>query len=399
MKIAGIIAEYNPFHLGHAYHIRKTREITGCDYVIICMGGSFTQRGEPARIDKAARVRAALRCGADAVFELPALFAVRTADAFARGGVGVLGGIGCDALSFGCETENMRILRRIADLRDYEPADFSALVRSNLCAGMSHARAWGEAAAEKLHIAPDALNAPNMILAAEYIRAIRAGKYAMQPCAILRQGDYRSDNVSSGYASASAIRKMMETDPNAAATHVPEGARDAIYTAPAIHPMDDLLLYALRGMRDTEIAALIDVDEGLEMRVKRCADACASRSALIEAVKCKRYTYARLSRLCAHALLHMTKSLANRHPHPEYARLLGLRRDAAPLMKELKARGARLQDTHPERAVSIVSDAQSLRGNEIFDLECRATDLRALLQSDPEKRRTGQEYTQKFILE
>lgn len=399
MKIAGIIAEYNPFHSGHAYHIRKTREITRCDYVIICMGGSFTQRGEPARIDKAARVQAALRCGADAVFELPALFAVRTADAFARGGAGVLGGMGCDVLSFGCETEDMHLLHRIADLRDLEPADFSAQVRSNLSAGMSHARAWGEAAAETLNLSPDALNAPNMILAIEYIRAIRAGGYAMQPCAILRQGDYHSDDASKGYASAGAIRKMMETDVTAAAMHVPEGARDAIYASPDMHPMDDLLLYALRGMPDSEIAALIDVDEGLEMRIKRCADACASRSALIEAVKCKRYTYARLSRLCAHALLHMTKSLANRHPRPEYARLLGMRRDAAPLMKDLKARAAQLQKPHPERAISIVSDAQALRGNEIFDLECRATDLRALLQSDPEKRRAGQEYTQKFILE
>ena len=238
-----------------------------------------------------------------------------------------------------------------------------------------------------------------MILAIEYIRAIRAGGYAMQPCAILRQGDYHSDDASKGYASASAIRKMMETDVTAAAMHVPEGARDAIYASPDMHPMDDLLLYALRGMPDSEIAALIDVDEGLEMRIKRCADACASRSALIEAVKCKRYTYARLSRLCAHALLHMTKSLANRHARPEYARLLGMRRDAAPLMKELKARAAQLQKAYPDRAISIVSDAQALRGNEIFDLECRATDLRALLQSDPERRRAGQEYTQKFILE
>ena len=96
MKIAGIIAEYNPFHSGHAYHIEKTREITGCDYVAVCMSGNFVQRGEAACMDKWQRAEMALKCGADAVFELPALFALRTADAFARGGVAVLDGIGCD---------------------------------------------------------------------------------------------------------------------------------------------------------------------------------------------------------------------------------------------------------------------------------------------------------------
>ena len=100
MKIAGIIAEYNPFHSGHAWHIEQTRR-AGYDAVVVCMGGHFTQRGEPAILSRWDRARMALACGADAVFELPALFAVRTADAFARGGVAILDGLGADALSFG----------------------------------------------------------------------------------------------------------------------------------------------------------------------------------------------------------------------------------------------------------------------------------------------------------
>ena len=102
MRIAGIIAEYNPFHRGHAWHIARTRE-AGCDRVIVCMDGHFTQRGEAAILSRWDRARMALACGADAVFELPTLFAVRTADAFARGGVGILAGLGVDVLSFGSE--------------------------------------------------------------------------------------------------------------------------------------------------------------------------------------------------------------------------------------------------------------------------------------------------------
>ena len=118
MRIAGIIAEYNPFHNGHAWHIARTRE-AGYDGVIVCMGGHFTQRGEPAMLSKWDRARMALACGADAVFELPALFAVRTADAFARGGVAILGGLGADALSFGSEIDDMALLqKRLAALRE-----------------------------------------------------------------------------------------------------------------------------------------------------------------------------------------------------------------------------------------------------------------------------------------
>ena len=102
MIIAGVIAEYNPFHNGHLHHLRETRRKSGCDGLIVCLGGNFTQRGEPAMLSKWTRARMALLCGADAVFELPAPFAVRTADFFARGGVGVLAGLHCDVLSFGC---------------------------------------------------------------------------------------------------------------------------------------------------------------------------------------------------------------------------------------------------------------------------------------------------------
>ena len=385
MKIAGIIAEYNPFHNGHAHHIAQTREITGCDYVVVCMDGSYTQRGEAACLDKWTRARAALSCGADAVFELPALFAVRTADGFARGGVKILGDIGCDALSFGSETADMDLLRRLAELRENEPEDISASIRDKLAEGKSHARARGEALADSLGMDADSLNAPNLTLGAEYMRAIRQSGMDMQPVAIPRIGGYHDVKLGA-IASASAIRAAVLRGESAEEA-VPEVMRMHLPRIAAMHAPDDLLLHALRSMGEDKIAALPDVGEGLEKRVFRCAREASGRDELIEMLKCKRYTRARIARLCAHALLGLTRDMAGRHPLPEYARLIGMREDARPLLAELKRRSY----------LPIISDAAKLSGNEIFQLECRATDLRALQCGAPENRKAGQEYTQKFI--
>ena len=389
MKITGVIAEYNPFHEGHAYHLRAARERSGCDYIVVCMAGSYTQRGAAACLSKWDRARMALMCGADAVFELPALFAVRTADAFAAGGVGVLAGLGIDALSFGCETDDPGLLARLAALREQEPPEMSERVKRNLGQGMAHARAWGTAAAERLGVPPELVNAPNAILAAEYVRAI--GRTGAKPelCPVLRRGDYHGDQLDGGgFASATAIRAALsEGRRDAAREHIPEGAREILAAAGTMHAPDDLALCCLRQRTEAELAALPDVAEGLERRVKRCAETAAALEQVIDAVKCKRYTRARLSRLIAHAMLGLTADLARRHPAPEYARLIGMRADARPLLSELKRRAS----------LPIVSGPVALRGDEVFQLECRATDLRALQCDDPSERAAGQEFTRKFV--
>lgn len=388
MKIAGIVAEYNPFHSGHADHIRRTRERTGCGFVVVCMAGSYVQRGEAACLSKWDRARMALRCGVDAVFDLPALFAVRTADAFARGGVGLLDGLGVDAISFGSEMEELSTLQRLADLREREPEAVSEAVRRHLAEGKSHARARGEAWAEALGVEAERLNAPNAILGAEYLRAMRSLNSAMQPVAILRTGGYHDAQIGGAIASATAIRRAIrQGETEAALACVPPEAAEILRAAGTMHAPDDLLLGCLRGMSEAEIAALPDVGEGLERRVKRCALGAASQEELLDRLKCKRYTRARLMRLTAHAMLGLTAELARSHPLPEYARLVGMREDARPLLRELKQR-ARLP---------ILSDAAALADDEVFRLECRATDLRALQCDRPEDRRAGQEFTQRFV--
>ena len=385
MRIAGIIAEYNPFHRGHAWQIARTRE-AGCDRVIVCMGGHFTQRGEAAILSKWDRARMALACGADAVFELPALFAVRTADAFARGGVGILAGLGVDVLSFGSEITDMPLLRALASLRDREPEAVSAAISQKLDAGMAHARAWGEAVGAYLGVAPELLNRPNAVLAAEYIRALERLAPAVTPLAIPRQGDYH-DAAMGAFASATAIRAAFARgDVSQALEAIPEPARP--WASPeALHPMDDMLLYRLRQMTPEALAALPDVGEGLEHRLYRLCRSASGREALLDGLKCKRYTRARLSRILTYALLGLDRAALEAAPQPGYARLIGLRRGSEGLLGALKVRAG----------LPIVSGGD-LRGDPCFEWECRATDTWSLMHDDPRLRIAGREYTEKFVV-
>ena len=386
MRIAGVIAEYNPFHNGHALHIRQTRRLTGCDHVIVCMGGHFTQRGEPAIRSKWDRARMALSCGADAVFELPALFAVRTADAFARGGVALLEGLGVDALSFGSEIGEIDLLERLVDIHNNEPESVSLRIQQKLDEGKSHARARGEAVAEALGLDPEALNRPNAVLAVEYLRAIDALGARMRPVAVPRVGGYH-DEAMGEIASATAIRAAFgRGDAQAALSAIPEAARP--WAMPdALHAMDDMLLYRLRGMDLKALAALPDVGEGLENRLYRCCRDAPGREALLDALKCKRYTRARLSRILAHALIGMDAALTRAVPLPVYARLIGARADAGQLLSELDRRAK----------LPIVSRASSLSGDPCFELECRATDAWSLLHEKPALRAAGREYREKYV--
>ena len=386
MKIVGIVAEYNPFHNGHALHIRETRRRTGCDRVVVCMAGHFTQRGEPAILSKWDRARMALSCGADAVFELPALFAVRTADQFALGGVAILDGLGVDALSFGSEIEDLGLLRMLADMHKNEPESVSFAIQEGLNAGKSHARARGEALGEATGLDPEALNRPNAVLAVEYLSAMDRLDSSMVPVVVPRIGGYHDAGMGE-IASATAIRMAFERgDVEAARAAIPEAARPWA-TPDAMHAMDDMLLYRLRSMDEARLAGLPDMGEGLEHRLYKCCRETAGREALLQALKCKRYTWARLSRMLTHALIGMDRELTREVPMPTYARLIGARADAGELLSALDQR-ARLP---------IVSRASALAGDPCFEMECCATDAWSLLHEEPALRVAGREYREKFV--
>lgn len=361
MKLAAIIAEYMPFHNGHKRHIELTREM-GADMIAVIMDGHISQRGDISPLARETRARAALVCGADIVVELPVLFACRTADVFARAGVETAYMLGADCLSFGSETGDIQKLREAA--KERTPAD----IRAALARGESYPRSLGSGA-----------SSPNDILAAEYLRALEGT--GIEPMPIMREGSYHSSEMGP-FASASAIRSAVARG-DSAEIAVPAEARFQLDKMEFNDTFDTLRLAALRALSPEGIKKLPDVNEGIENLMYKAAALPTLAEALARA-KCKRYTFSRLNRLCAHALIGLTDELAKRHGHIEYLRLIGYR-DGASLGELAK------------RLKMPFSRAGELRGNEIFALENRASDLWALTRTDPSERAGGREYLHKVI--
>lgn len=387
MKICGIISEYNPFHAGHKYHIDQTRKITGCDYVVACMSGAFTQRGEPAFMDKFDRVRAALLGGCDAVFELPAECAVRPAEWFARGGVSVLDRIGCDLISFGTESGDRDELFKVFNLLSNETGEMKDKIREGLSMGKTLARARGEAIKD---VCPGLENMPNLSLALEYLSSIRALSSNMDVCVIKRSAPYHAEKEDKGL-SASEIRLAVQNG-NAgwAVNSMPAEVRDVFKNAldgGISHKtrLDEVFLHIIRNLTEEKRNLLPDAGEGLSDRIYAKAQTAVSFENLIETVKCKRYTRARITRVLAAAALGMQKDAPAEAP---YSRLLGFKRESAPLMKELDIRSGH----------SIVSNPEKIRNHPAFLTEIRATDLWGLSARGEKYRKAGRDLTEKFIV-
>ena len=370
MLITGIIAEYNPLHAGHIYHIERTRQETRADYIVAVVDGAFTQRGEPALMDKYARVEMALEAGIDAVFELPQVYAVRPAEIFARGGVDILAGLGVDILSFGCETDDTELITDTARTLTSETNEFRVRLREKLDMGLAYPRALSEALENPY------MENPNFTLAVEYVKRILLKGYDMKPHAVRRTEDYHGE----GLMSASGVRGIIAEGGDAlkmlpgGISRIYEREMDGRLSDPAA--LDMLTLHTLRNARCENTYP--DDAEGLFKRIVNLSASSTGRKQLVEAVKCKRYTYARINRLITNALLDLPEV-----PKQPYLRLLGVKKSALPLLSELDRRsGGRVNNDFKDTAA--------------FKAECRATDLWGLTTGYPEYRKAGREYTRKL---
>ena len=387
MRVCAVICEYNPFHLGHAYHLRAARESSGADYVLCLMSGALTQRGTFARHDKWLRSRAALQNGADVVLELPARFACAPAPDFAGGGVSLLSALGVVThLSFGCEPSALSLLSAAAPFFKAESPVFSAALQTHLANGLPYPRARALAAEQIAGIPADLLAQPNAALALEYLQALPE---TIVPVPVARQGSGYHDAALSALSSATAVRAALARGDLAdALSAVP--SPEILQTAEKsgfVHEDEALtqaLLYRLRTASPAELSALYGMDEGLESRFLAAAQTCSTREALLEQIKTKRYTRARLSRLCAYALLNLTRDFAQTHRTPDYARVLGFRKSAAPLLKEIKRHGS----------IPLVTKAADFdRSNPLFALDVRAQNLWSLGILNPSLRVSGRDFT------
>jgi len=346
MRVVGVIAEYNPFHLGHAHHLAQARRLSGADAVVVVMSSVFTQRGDAALLSPMDRARMALSAGADAVFALPAVWAVRDAEHFALGGVSLLAGLGCDAISFGTENTELSALQSAARLLEQPDEAFRAAMQSQLARGLPYPAALSAAMETVRPGCGGLLAQPNSTLAVCYLRAMLRLGLRMESVPVQRIGGYHDAELGASLPSATALRgAILRGDWHQAASAMPGSAyailQDAIQQGRIHRPqaLDAALLYRLRTMRETEYAALPDTSEGIEYRLHTAAAAACTREDVLLAAKTRRYPYARMSRLATHALLGMTDASLAAEATPQAAMLLGFRRESKTLFSHFKERG------------------------------------------------------------
>ncbi len=332
MKIAGIICEYNPFHLGHGKQIRMIRSILGEDCAIVClMSGNYVQRGHPAILDKSLRAEAALRCGADLVLELPVTVALSSAEGFAAGGVRILSQL-CTHLCFGCESGDGEALMETA-AQLLQP-DFPERLRGFLDQGLSFPAARA-AALEAMGADKELLNRPNDILAVEYCKAILSQNAAMELLPIQRLGGYHDSRPDPENPSATALRGCM-TGGAPWQTYVPGEALEVFREAP-IHTLEAgerAMLTKLRMMTEEEFSQLPFGSEGLWRKFMHSSRREATLEDILTATKSKRYTRSRLDRMAMCAFLGITREMME--AVPPYSRILGFTHRGREVLKTVK---------------------------------------------------------------
>ena len=403
MKTAGIIAEYNPFHKGHEYQIRYTKEKLKADYVIVAMSGDYVQRGTPALISKHTRAEMALRCGADLVLEMPVSVSTASAEAFAMGGVSLLDGLGVvDMLCFGSESGEISALKELAEILAEEPEEYKKLLKSFLSEGLTFPAARSQALTEYfknprnfrgddfdgvltplLNEVTQILNTPNNILGIEYCKALLRLNSRIRPVTIRREGmGYHETTVPEGnstvaspdlqsptdfFASATAIRNLIlqdSPDPDALASQIPEQAfpvfQKAVNSGEFLteSSLDSILSYCLMKENGKSLSSYMDVSEDLARRIINQQNLLLSFSQSVSVLKTRELTQTRIQR----ALLHIILNIHTAPAQIPFARVLGFRRESSELLSQIKQ--------HSQiPLITKLADAQNLldsEGNQIL---------------------------------
>lgn len=382
MKAAGIVAEYNPFHKGHAYHIEQTR-LAGATHIAAVMSGNFVQRGEPAIMLKHARAKAALAGGVDLVLELPLPWAIAGARTFAFGAVSLLNALGCvELLSFGSESGDAAALEETLEALSGE--NLNDLVRIKQKNGLSYASAREKAVRELFGEGPATpLRNPNDTLAVEYLRALKELGAPMRPLAVRRAGARHDEQTANGsFASASKIREDIRNG-KPVGRYLPEASARVLLEetekkrAPSSYTrLETAVLCSLRTQKAEGIAEAPDVSEGIENRIYEAAARAASLEEVFALAKTKRYSHARIRRVVLSSFLGVTAADAS--GSPPYIRVLGFNEKGRELLRTAR-------ETAALPVVMRASDIDGLgdRAKRIFDRECVSTDIYALSLPEP----------------
>jgi cytidyltransferase-like protein len=457
MRIVGIITEYNPFHNGHLYHIRKAKELTGADAVVVVMSGDFVQRGEPAIMPKRLRTRAALEAGASVVIELPVCYATGSAEYFATGAITLLDQLGCvDAICFGSECGDIRVLMQIAKVLADEPEGYRKMLQEYLRSGDAFPKARQKAIAEYMkagsntsvaeHVIETILEQPNNILGIEYLKALYRCKSEMKPYTIGRvasgyheptlqeEYEHREYPVSSGalqkahgISSATAIRNAIkaaeyERNPgkvrnlsraqNLSKVQKPELSELELHVpGPCMKILQEmygeqypvwaedlslLLKYRILTESKESLCQYLDVTEELANRIMNRRNEYISYPQFCERLKTKEMTYSRISRSLLHILLQITDAdMAEyaRAGHCCYARVLGFRKDDREVLTKLKKNTGVPLLTKLAKAQDILDDT----GMRMLKKDVLASEVYQSILTQKYQRLSVNEYSQQIV--
>lgn len=353
--ILGIVSEYNPFHNGHLMHLQKSKELTHTDFSIAVMSGNFVQRGDTSIVDKWTKAEIALKSGVDLVIELPTLYAISSAENFADGAIKILNSLGIvDYVSFGSEIGEITPLDDVASVLYKEPKEFSSLITKQLRSGLSYPKA--RELAIQMYFGSsqkytDVLENPNNILGIEYLKSLKRLKSPITPITLKRKySDYNSNDIKSGIASATAIRTMLQKGKNIhyvvpyETYELLEEKKKYGQIIPSLSIFSKEIIYTLRKMTLSEIAALPDVSEGLENKIKAAANTSNNLEELILKIKSKRYTQSRIQRILLYALLNISeKDITMSKKQMPYIRVLGFNKNGKKIISAIANQNPKLQ--------------------------------------------------------
>lgn len=362
MKIIGIIAEYNPFHLGHLYQIKKAKEMFPESIIIAIISTNFTQRGDISIINKWNKTKICLENDIDLVLELPTLYATQSSDVFAYAAIKILNEFKIDNLIFGSETNDINQLKELANIQ-LNNKDYDNLVKKYLDEGINYPTAMSKALKELSDITIDK---PNDLLGLSYIKEIIKNNYHITPISIERTNDYHETNINDNIISANLIRKLHREKKDIT-PYIPKYPQKYLYQNISIENAFNLLKYKLITDK-SKLDKYLTVDEGIENRIIKYINKSNSWNELVTNTKTKRYTYNKINRMLIHILLGITKEDNNKEI---YLRILGFNQNGRKYLNKIK------------KDISIpIYTSYKENINNIFDIEFKSTYIYSIITND-----------------
>ena len=363
-KIIGVIAEYNPFHLGHRYQIEKIKELYPNSIIIAIISTNFTQRGDISLLNKWNKTTICLNEGIDLVIELPTLYATQSADIFAYGALSILNKFKIDTLVFGSETNDIDSFTTLANIQINNPK-YPELVKNYLSLGLNYPTAMSKALKE---LTNTKIDKPNDLLALSYIKEIIKNNYPITPISIKRTNDYHSNSLqnNTNIINASLIREMFLNNQDIS-PYIPNNTKELLYQYLSLNNAYTILKYNIIN-NENNLSTYLDIEEGLDKRILKYLDNSHTWIDLVNNLKTKRYTYNKINRNLLHLLLNIKKEDNTKEI---YLRVLGFNNKGREYLKKLK------KDTNLDIFTSYRKNKSPL-----LDLEYHSTYIYSLITND-----------------